>query len=162
MKNKIILVVAFLCHLQVMAALSLVIKPLSGKECITALGSIGKIAYSRDSVFVYDNDNHLVFTDFITNVQHIRFSNESSSNLSAIEDIHEDNITQLLVYPNPTKEVLHIKNAQANLVRIYAHTGHLVQTITIEDNEVQLNISSYPSGCYLLLCGNKAFQVIKQ
>ena len=46
MKNKFILICALLCSSQAWAAIpSLVVKPLSGKECITALGNIGKVVH---------------------------------------------------------------------------------------------------------------------
>ena len=52
-----------------MATVSLVVKPLSGKECITALEEIGKIVYSGDSIYVYDTAKDLVFSDLLLNIQ---------------------------------------------------------------------------------------------
>ena len=157
--KKIIVLSLALMSVSAFAALSLVVKPLSGGECITALGNIGKIAYSGDSIYVYDAAKTLVFSDLLVNIQHVRFSGEQPT---GVEDLQGNNATQVLVYPNPTQDLLHVKNAQADVVRLYTLTGSLVQTAQCQNGEVQLNVSSCPAGSYLLLCGNEAFQVIKQ
>lgn len=157
--KKIIVLSLALMSVSAFAALSLVVKPLSGGECITALGNIGKIAYSGDSIYVYDAAKTLVFSDLLVNIQHVRFSGEQPT---GVEDLQSNNATQLLVYPNPTQDLLHVKNAQADVVRLYTLTGSLVQIAQCQNGEVQLNVSSCPAGSYLLLCGNEAFRVIKQ
>ena len=159
--KKIMVLSLALMSVSAFAALSLVVKPLSGKECILALGSIGKIAYSGDSIYVYDAAKVLVFGDLLANVQHVRFSDEQPSAPTGVEDIQGNNATQVLVYPNPTQDLLHVQNAQAEVVRLYTLTGSLVQTAEVHNGEVQLNVSSCPVGNYLLLCGNEAFQIIK-
>ena len=160
--KKIIVLSLALMSVSAFAALSLVVKPLSGGECITALGNIGKIVYSGDSIYVYDAAKTLVFSDLLANVQHVRFSDEQPSTPTGVEDLQSNNATQVFVYPNPTQDLLHVKNAQADVVRLYTLTGSLVQTAQCQNGEVQLNVSSCPAGSYLLLCGNEAFQVIKQ
>ena len=144
------------------AAMSLVVKPLSGKECVTALNNIGKITCSGDSIYVYDADKYLVFSDLLQNVQHVRFSDEQASVPTNVEHHQSGNRTQVLVYPNPTQDVLHVTNAQADLVRLYNINGSLVQIVAVQNGEVQLNVSSCPTGSYLLLCGNATFQIIKK
>lgn len=159
--KKLFLLSFALLSLSAFAALSLVVKPLSGSECITALGNIGKIAYSGDSIYVYDAAKMLVFSDLLANVQHVRFSDEQPSTPTGVEDLQGEQTTQILVYPNPTQEVLHVKNALADVVRLYTISGALVHTEQVQNGEVQLNVSSCPAGSYLLLCGNEAFQIIK-
>ena len=161
MKKFIVLSLA-LVSISAFAALSLVVKPLSGKECISALSKIGKIAYSGDSIYVYDAEKMLVFSDLLANVQHVRFSDEQPSAPTGVEDIQGNNATQVLVFPNPTQDVLHVKNTEAEVVRLYTISGALVLTEQVQNGGVQLNVSSCPAGSYLLLCGNEAFQVIKK
>ena len=141
---------------------SLVVKPLRGAECITALGVVGKLVYSGDSLYVYDKAQTLVFSDLLANVQHVRFSDEQPSTPTDVEDVQCNNTTQVLVYPNPAQDVLHVKNAKADVVRLYTAAGQLVQTAQAQNGEVQLNVYSCSAGGYILLCGNEAFQVIKQ
>lgn len=159
---KIIVLSLALLSVSAFAALSLVVKPLSGKECISALSQIGKIAYSGDSIYVYDATKTLVFSDLLVNVQHVRFSDEQPSTPTGVDNLQSNNATQVMVYPNPTQDLLHVKNAQAEVVRLYTLTGSLVQMAEVHNGEVQLNVSCCPAGSYLLLCGNEAFQVIKK
>lgn len=162
MKNGFILIFAVCCSLQTMAALSLVVKPLSGNECITALRNVGKIVYSDGSIFVYDVAKALVFYDLLQNVQHVTFSDNQSSIPTNVENLRGNNKTQVVVYPNPTKDILHVKNVKAEQVRLYTIAGGLLQIVQVHDGEVQLNLSVFQTGSYMLLCGNEAFQVIKQ
>lgn len=163
MKNKFILICALLCSLQAWTAIpSLVVKPLSGKECITALGSIGKVVYSGDSLYVYDKAQTLVFSDLLANVQHIRFSDEQPSTPTQVENTQTNNGLQVKVYPNPTQEVLMVEHAQGDVLRLYSMDGRLVVTQAVENGSAQMDMAELPTGNYLLLSGNQSFQVIKQ
>ena len=141
---------------------SLVVKPLRGAECITALGVVGKLVYSGDSLYVYDKAQTLVFSDLLANVQHVRFSDEQPSTPTDVEDVQCNNTTQVLVYPNPAQDVLHVKNAKADVVRLYSMDGRLVGTQAVENGSAQVDMAELPAGNYLLLCGKESFQVIKQ
>lgn len=163
MKNMFILICALLCSLPAWAAIpSLVVKPLSGKECITALGCIGKLVYSGDSLYVYDKAQTLVFSDLLANVQHIRFSDEQPSTPTQVENTQTNNGLQVKVYPNPTQDVLMVENAQGDVLRLYSMDGRLVVTQTVESGSAQVDMAELPTGNYLLLSGNQSFQVIKQ
>ena len=163
MKNKFILICALLCPLQVWAAIpNLVVKPLSGKECITALGSIGKVVYSGDSLYVYDAAKNVVFSDLLANVQHIRFSDEQPSTPTQVENTQNNSNLQVKVYPNPTHDILMVENAQGNVLRLYTMGGQLVTIQPVNNGSAQVKMSDLPSGNYLLLSGNQSFQVIKQ
>ena len=163
MKNKFILICALLCSLQAWAAIhSLVVKPLSGKECITAIGSIGKVVYSGDSLYVYDAAKNVVFSDLLANVQHIRFSDEQPSTPTQVENTQTNNGLQVKVYPNPTQDILMVENAQGDVLRLYSMDGRLVVTQTVESGSAQVDMAELPTGNYLLLSGNQSFQVIKQ
>lgn len=141
---------------------SLVVKPLSGKECITALGSIGKIVCSGDSLYVYDVAKNVVFSDLLANVQHICFSDEQPSTSTSVENTQGNNALQVKVYPNPTQDILMVENAQGNVLRLYTMGGQLVTTQPVVNGSAQVNMTNLPSGNYLLLSGNQSFQVIKQ
>ena len=141
---------------------SLVVKPLSGKECITALGVVGKLVYSGDSLYVYDKAQTLVFSDLLANVQHVRFSDEQPSTPTNVENTQGESTLQVKVYPNPTQEVLHVENAQSEVLRLYAMDGRLVVTLAVENGSAQVNMAGLPAGNYLLLSGDQSFQVIKQ
>ena len=141
---------------------SLVVKPLRGAECITALGVVGKLVYSGDSLYVYDKAQTLVFSDLLANVQHVLFSDEQPSTPTSVENTQGESTLQVKVYPNPTQEVLHVENAQGEVLRLYAMDGRLVGTQAVENGSAQVNMAELPAGNYLLLCGKESFQVIKQ
>lgn len=141
---------------------SLVVKPLHGAECVTALGVVGKLVYSGDSLYVYDKAQTLVFSNLLANVQHVRFSDEQPSTPTNVENMQGENSLQVKVYPNPTQEVLHVENAQSEVLRLYAMDGRLVGTQAVENGAAQVDMAELPAGNYLLLCGKESFQVIKQ
>ena len=162
MKNKFILICAILSSLQMMAIPSLVVKPLSGAECITALGVVGKLVYSGDSLYVYDKAKTLVFSNLLANVQHIRFSNEQPSTPTQVENTQNNSNLQVRVYPNPTHDILMVENAQGNVLRLYTMGGQLVTIQPVNNGSAQVKMSDLHSGNYLLISGNQSFQVIKQ
>lgn len=141
---------------------SLVVKPLRGAECITALGVVGKLVYSADSLYVYDKAQALVFSDLLANVKHVRFSDEQPSTPTSVENTQGESTLQVKVYPNPTQEVLHVENAQGDVLRLYSMDGRLVGTQAVENGSAQVNMAELPTGNYLLLSGKESFQVIKQ
>ena len=161
--KRVLFLFGFLCLVMIAKAEpSLVVKPLSGKECITALGSIGKVVYSGDSLYVYDAAQNVVFSDLLANVQHIRFSDEQPSTSTQVENTQTNNGLQVKVYPNPTQDILMVENAQSDVLRLYAMDGRLVVTQAVESGSAQVDMAELPTGNYLLLSGNQSFQVIKQ
>ncbi len=162
MKNKFVLICAVLCSLQMMALPSLVVRPLKGQECVTALSCVGKLVYVNDSLHVYDATKTLVFADLLTNVQHVRFSDEKPNDPTHVENAQNNNALQIKVYPNPTQEVLHVENAPSGLLRLYSISGNLLQTISTQEGNVQINMANLPTGNYLLICGKENIQIIKQ
>ena len=162
MKRFLFLLGMLVLVISAQAVPSLVVKPLSGKECITALGNIGKVVYSGDSLYVYDAAQNVVFSDLLINVQHIRFSDEQPSTPTSVENTQGNNALQVKVYPNPTQDILMVENAQGDVLRLYSMDGRLLVTQAIENGSAQVNVAELPTGNYLLLSGNQSFQVIKQ
>ena len=161
--NRFLFLLGFLCLMMSAKAVpSLVVKPLSGRECITALGSVGKVVYSGDSMYVYDKVKILVFSDLIAKVQHVRFSDEQPNTPTTVENTQGNNALQVKVYPNPTQDILMVENAQGNVLRLYTMGGQLVTIQPVNNGSAQVRMSDLPSGNYLLLSGNQSFQVIKQ
>ena len=162
MKRLLLILGIFAMVGSAQAVPSLVVKPLRGAECITALGVVGKLVYSGDSLYVYDKAQTLVFSDLLANVQHIRFSDEQPNTPTSVENTQGESTLQVKVYPNPTQEVLHVENAQGDVLRLYSMDGRLVGTQAVENGSAQVNMAELPTGNYLLLSGKESFQVIKQ
>lgn len=161
--NRFLFLFGFLyLALTAKAVPSLVVKPLSGQECITALGSVGKLVYSGDSLYVYDKAQILVFSDLLANVKHLRFSDEQPSTPTNVENTQGGSTLQVKAYPNPTHDILMVENAQGDVLRLYTMGGQLVTAQPVENGSAQVNMTELPAGNYLLLSGNQSFQVIKQ
>ena len=160
--KKILVMIFALMSVGMTAAVSLVVKPLSGEECMTALGLIGKITFAGDSMYVYDNDGEAVYGELVKNIQHIRFADGETSSPTDVENTQEWGGVSLKVYPNPTLDVLHVENASGEMARLYNSNGQLVHQLRVRDGKVEMNMSGCATGNYILLCGNEAFQVLKK
>ncbi len=67
---------------------------------------------------------------------------------------------KLTVYPNPAREVLYIQNSDAESVAILNSIGRLV--LQSPATNQQLDISSLPSGLYILQVGDEALRFVKE
>ena len=156
--KKILLLLSFaVCYCCAMAEMSLVVRPLNGSESITALQKIGRLVYSSDSLLVYDNMGIRVYADLFENVKHVRYSDEEPSITGGDVDVKN----QVVVYPNPTVDMLYVDNAVAGVVRLYSADGRLVQMVEAGAGRVAVDMSDCPSGVYVLVCGRVVFNVIK-
>lgn len=142
------------------AEISLVVRPLSGSDCISALQKIGKLTYSGDSLLVYDTGQTLIYGELLANVKHIRYSDEQIG--PSVGNKQTSDYLEIAIYPNPTADVLYIDNVKDNTIRLYSTDGRLLQVHKASDDRVELNISNYASGVYILICNNKAFNIIKK
>ena len=160
--RKIFILIFALLSLSMMAAVSLVVKPLTGEECFAALSEIGKITFSGDSMYVYDTDKVIVFSDLLKNVQHVRFAEGQPSGPTDVDNTQDGSVVRMQVYPNPTQDVLHVENASGDKVRLYSAMGQLMQTVAVEHGMVEVDLSGCSAGGYILLCGNEVFRVVKK
>lgn len=157
--KKILFLLSFaMCYCCAMAEMSLVVGSLTGSECITALQKIGRLVYSGDSLLVYDNEGTRVYADLFDNVKHVRYSDEEPS-VSGGSNIEVQN--QVVVYPNPTVDVLYVDNVEVGVVRLYSADGRLMQTQEVGEGRVAIDMSGYSVGVYVLVCGKEVFSVIK-
>ena len=143
---------------QVRAEMSLVVRLMTDTDKITALQKIGKLVYSGDSLLVYDNVGVLVYGDLLENVKHVRYSDEEPQTLVEPQYI----ASQIVVYPNPTADVLYIDNAEVGEVRLYTADGRLLQVVEAHEGRVAVDMSAYSAGTYVLFCSGEVFSVIKK
>ncbi|MGE8431229.1 T9SS type A sorting domain-containing protein [Chryseobacterium joostei] len=75
------------------------------------------------------------------------------------------NESKLGIYPNPAKDIVHIKYSQ-NLqqIKIYNSNGLLVKLISNFDHKSTINISDLPTGIYFIRANNEvqSFKLIKK
>ena len=154
-KRLLFLLLMVAIALQVMAEMSLVVRPMYGSDKITAFQKIGKLVYSGDSLLVYDKVGTMVYGDLFENVKHVRYSDE------APVAVEMEVASQMVVYPNPTVDVLYIDNVGGSVVRLYSVDGRLMQTQKVGEGRVAVDMSGCPAGVYVLVCGREVFNVIK-
>ena len=159
MKKRLLFMLFVLAiGLQVWAEMSLVVRPMADTDKITALQKIGKLVYSGDSLLVYDNVGALVYGDLLENVKHVCYSDEVPQTPVETQYI----ASQIVVYPNPTADVLYVDNAELGEVRLYTADGRLLQVVEVYEGRVTVDMSGCPTGTYVLFCSGEVFSVIKK
>ena len=63
------------------------------------------------------------------------------------DDIASEDVPEILVYPNPASDIVHIQGVDANEIQVFNTLGQLVKTVC-GTNEI--NVSDLPEGHYLL------------
>ena len=155
----ILYVLGFVCNAT--AKNSLVVKPLTGAECVTALNKVGRLVYSGDSIYMYGVSNVLIYSDLLANIQHVRFTNEHTDPSTNVESVQSENNLRVKVYPNPTQDLVYVENANGKEVRLFTMDGQLIETIDVGNDITEVDMTNYPTGSYLLFSGAQSFQILK-
>ena len=100
-----------------------------------------------------DKEGNVLATEPLDNVRKIVFSNESIP--TDLENVENGTI---IVYPNPTQDVLYIQGIEAQTLRVYNMQGSMLQTT----EGTQVSVSHLPTGTYLLQIGTQVVRFIKQ
>ncbi len=76
---------------------------------------------------------------------------------------NKQNVIDLVVFPNPSSATLNFatESKEAKLVLIYDVTGKLVDTQTITDGKLKLNVSAYNNGLYTYSVIGSANQTLR-
>ena len=153
MKQKIVLLaIAILCGMNVLAT-NLVIERYAGAEMVQDIAVIGKWVFVDTNLQLLDKEGNILATEPLDNVRKIVFSNESIT--TALENVENGTI---IVYPNPTQDVLYIQGIEAQTLRVYNMQGSMLQTT----EGAQVSVSHLPTGTYLLQIGTQVVRFIKQ
>lgn len=151
MKNKITFIFAILCSMQMMAT-SLVVQTSDGAQQLHDIALIGKWVFVGEELQLLDKAGAVLATEQIANIRKITFSFSSTT---AVEDVKDDAI---LVYPNPTQDILYVKGIESQPLRVYDLQGRVLQV----EHGNQLTVSNLSSGTYLLQIGTQVVRFIKQ
>ena len=153
MKQKIVLLaIAILCGMNVLAT-NLVIERYAGVEMVQDIAVIGKWVFVDTNLQLLDKEGNILATEPLDNVRKIVFSNESIT--TALENVENSSI---IVYPNPTQDVLYIQGIDAQILRIFNMQGNMLQAT----EGMQVSVSHLPTGTYLLQIGTQVVRFIKQ
>ena len=151
MKQKIVLLAfAILCGMNVLAT-NLVIERYAGAEMAQDIAVIGKWVFVDTNLQLLDKEGNVLATEPLDNVRKIVFSDEPT----AVDNVEKGSI---IVYPNPTQDVLYIQGIDAQILRIFNMQGNMLQTT----EGTQVSVSHLPTGTYLLQIGTQVVRFIKQ
>jgi hypothetical protein len=84
--------------------------------------------------------------------------------LSLISGINESAISanDINIYPNPVKDILHVKNASGKTLKIYNIQGTEQMVKVLESSDESIMISTLPVGLYLVEVGNQKVKLVKK
>ncbi len=147
--KKILLFFALICSLQMMAA-NLVVEHRSGADLLQDISLIGKWIYVGEDLQLLDKQGNVLATEPLANIKKITFSVPT-----ATENVQTNAI---LVYPNPTQDVLMIQGIEAQTLRVYDMQGRLLKV----ENGTQVSVGNLAEGTYLLQIGTQVVRFIKK
>ena len=144
------------------AETSLIIRSISGDEVYSVLSRIGKVVYSGEFLIVYDSVDNIIYRAQFDQVQHLRYGNGDNSGGGPVGVELAPQTMQVVAYPNPIADILNVNNADGDCVRLYSVDGRLLEIVQLNDGSVSIDMSDYSAGTYVLVSGNRVFNVIKR
>lgn len=151
MKHIFILICVICCSLQTMATNLLLVQS-SGAEEMQDIARIGKLVFVGENIQLLDKEGNIIVTEPIANVKKICFTPPTNTN------VNDTLVNTILVYPNPTQDVLMIQGAASQTLRVYNLQGSLL--LTQWGN--QISVGNLPDGTYLLQIGTQVVRFIKR
>lgn len=151
MKNKLILLCAIFCSMQIMAT-NLVLSKSDGTQQLQDIATIGKLKFVGDDIQLVSHDGTVLAKEAISNIRKITFADAET----AVENIESNK--QIVIYPNPTQDILIISGIEAQELHVFDLQGRMLKT----ENGTQVNVSTLPNGTYLLQVGTQVVRFIKQ
>ena len=149
--KKLSLLIALICSLQIMAV-DLLVEHCSGANLLQDVAVIGKWVYVDENLILVDKAGEVLAVEPIRNIKKITFSSD--------EDMAVDNVSSetIVVYPNPTQDILMIKGVDYQTLRVYDMQGRLLKV----ESGSKINVSSLAEGTYLLQIGTQVVRFIKK
>ena len=133
-----------------MMAANLVVEHRSGADLLQDISLIGKWIYVGEDLQLLDKQGNVLATEPLANIKKITFSVST-----ATENVQTNAI---LVYPNPTQDMLMIQGIESQTLRVYDMQGRLLKA----ENGTQINVSNLAEGTYLLQIGTQVVRFIKK
>ena len=152
MKHTFILICVILCSLQTMAT-NLVLERRSDAEVLQDIAIIGQWVFVGNTIQLLDKSGNILATEPIANIKKIQFATNGTN-----ADVNDMVVHTIIVYPNPTQDILMIQGAASQTLRVYNLQGSLLQT----EWGNQISVGNLPDGTYLLQIGTQVVRFIKR
>ena len=136
-----------------MMATNLVLLKSDGSQQLQDIASIGKWVYLGDDLQLLSHNGEVLAQEPLMSIRKITFTEPSVP--SSTENITSAHI---VIYPNPTQDVLIINGIEVQVLRVFDLQGHLLKT----EKGTQINVSNLSEGIYLLQLGTQVVRFIKK
>lgn len=151
MKKLSSISVLLLCAIHLMAA-QLIVTPYTGNEMQEDISLIGKWVFVGEELQLLDKSGNLLASEDVASIRKITFTTGIHD---AVEDVKNN---QLLVYPNPTQDILLISGIESQQLRVYDVQGKLVH----QEQGTEVHVGHLSNGVYILQIGTQVMRFIKQ
>lgn len=139
----------------------LTIEQLSGNDKSFAIELIGQVRFTNDAMFLYDKSGEELGNTLLKDLGKIVFQKDASTNPQT--SLQNTQNYSVLVYPNPTKEILIVNGMQPNsTIRIFTLQGQLVTATPTNGENAEIFVGNLQHGTYLLQVGADIVKIIKQ
>jgi hypothetical protein len=152
MRKVLLSVFVMLCSVQ-MFATNILVECISGAQQTHDIAKIGKLIFVDNEIQLLDKLGNILATETLGNVRQITFV-ESSINT----DLDSVQPGEIVLYPNPTHDIIYISGIESTDLRVYDLQGRML----IVEHGHQVTVSSLPLGTYLLQIGTQVVRFIKQ
>lgn len=156
MKQKLLFsLLALLIGAQV-AATDLVLLKTDGTQQLQDIATIGKWVYVGDDLQLLSHDGAVLAQEPALNIRKITFAESSGTDTpTSMENIQS---TSVVIYPNPSQDVLIVSGIEAKALRVFDMQGRLLKA----ENGTQVHVSDLAKGTYLLQVGTQVVRFIKK
>ena len=137
---------------QIMAS-DLVIEKTDGGKQSHDIALIGKWKFIGKELQLLDKNGELLASENVLKIRKIVFytNSQEAQRISKSEHL-------IIVYPNPTKDMLYIEGAEEQIIRVYNRSG----VFLLRNKGKQVDVSALPADIYLLQIGTQVVRFIKQ
>ena len=156
MKQKLLFsLVALLIGAQVTAT-NLVLLKTDGTQQLQDIATIGKWVYVGDDLQLLSHDGSVLAQEPVLNIRKITFAESSGTDTpKSMENIQS---TSVVIYPNPSQDMLIVSGIEAQALRVFDMQGRLLKA----ENGTQVHVSDLAEGTYLLQVGTQVVRFIKK
>ena len=138
------------------AATDLVLLKTDGTQQLQDIATIGKWVYVGDDLQLLSHDGAVLAQEPALNIRKITFAESSGTDTpTSMENIQS---TSVVIYPNPSQDILIVSGIEAQALRVFDMQGRLLKA----ENGTQVHVSDLAKGTYLLQVGTQVVRFIKK
>lgn len=134
-------------------AVNIVLMKTNGTQQLQDIATIGKLVYVGDDLQLLSHDGEVLAQESVLAIRKICFEHHSTPT----HPVH-NTANEIIIYPNPTQDILLIKGVETQTLRIFDLQGRLLKTSSGQE----IGVEDLAEGTYLLQVGTSIVRFIKQ